>query len=96
MKPAARVQDMHTCPMVEGMKPHVGGSILMGTNHGVLIGGLLAGRIGDKAQCVGPIDTINSGSKSVLIAGKSACRIGDTTSHGGIIATGYSSVLIGD
>lgn len=96
MKPAARVTDMHTCPMVDGVKPHVGGPILPGTQTGVLIGNIPAAVVGDKAVCVGPMDIISSGSNTVLIGGKPAARMGDTTSHGGIIISGEVSVLIGD
>ena len=58
--PAARVGDMHTCPMVTpGVPPvpHVGGPITMGSPT-VLIGGMPAARVGDMATCVGPPDTI--------------------------------------
>ena len=43
---AARIGDLHTCPMVTGVVPHVGGPILMGAPT-VLIGGLPAARMGD-------------------------------------------------
>lgn len=36
-KPAARATDMHTCPQVTGIVPHVGGPIVMGAPT-VLIG----------------------------------------------------------
>ena len=29
--PAARITDMHTCPMVTGLVPHVGGPIIVGS-----------------------------------------------------------------
>src|SRR5262249_9141951 len=56
--PAARVTDMHTCPMVTGVVPHVGGPIIPPCSPTVLIGGLFAARAGDMATCVGPPDTI--------------------------------------
>ncbi|TCI93210.1 PAAR domain-containing protein [Tenacibaculum sp. M341] len=95
MKPAARVTDMHTCPMVTGTVPHVGGPILPAGEPTVLIGGLPAARMGDKAVCTGPPDTIVSGSGTVLIGGKPAARMGDTTAHGGTITAGEPTVLIG-
>jgi uncharacterized Zn-binding protein involved in type VI secretion len=56
-QPAARMGDMHTCPMVTGVVPHVGGPITMGSAT-VLIGGQPAARVGDMATCTGPPDTI--------------------------------------
>lgn len=94
MRPAARVTDMHTCPMVTGVVPHVGGPILAGAPT-VLIGNLPAARVGDMATCVGPPDTITQGSASVLIGGMPAARMGDATAHGGIIVVGCPTVLIG-
>ena len=55
--PAARMGDMHTCPMVTGVVPHVGGPIMMGSAT-VLIGNQPAARVGDIATCTGPPDTI--------------------------------------
>lgn len=94
MRPAARATDMHTCPMVTGVVPHVGGPILPGAPT-VLIGNLPAARMGDAATCVGPPDTIVQGSASVLIGGMPAARMGDTTAHGGVIVVGCPTVLIG-
>lgn len=67
--PAARVGDMHTCPMVTpGVPPvpHVGGPITMGS-FTVLIGGAPAARVGDMAVCTGPPDSIAMGCMTVLI-----------------------------
>jgi uncharacterized Zn-binding protein involved in type VI secretion len=66
-KPAARVGDMHVCPMVDGIKPHVGGPVMPPSSPTVLIGGMPAARLGDMAQCVGPPDTIILGCPTVLI-----------------------------
>lgn len=66
-QPAARITDMHTCPMVTGLVPHVGGPILPPGGATVLIGGLPAARVGDMATCVGPPDTIVKGLPTVLI-----------------------------
>jgi len=67
-QPAARMGDMHTCPMFDGPKPHVGGPITKGSTT-VLIGNMPAARLGDMAQCVGPPDTIVMGCPTVLIGG---------------------------
>lgn len=93
--PAARVGDMHTCPMVTGVVPHVGGPILPPGGIPVLIGGMPAARVTDMCTCVGPPDTIVLGSFKVVIKGLPAARIGDITAHGGVVTTGYPTVLIG-
>lgn len=64
--PAARVTDMHVCPMLTGPVPHVGGPVTMGGNM-VLIGGLPAARSTSLVTCVGPPDVITMGSPMVLI-----------------------------
>lgn len=94
-KPAARVGDMHTCPMSDGPKPHVGGPILPPGAPTVLIGGLPAATATNMCTCVGPPDTILMGSATVLIGGKPAARMGDQTAHGGVIVAGCPTVLIG-
>lgn len=93
-QPAARISDMHVCPMVTGIIPHVGGPILPPGGITVLIGGLPAARVGDMAVCVGPPDVIALGSFTVLIKGQPAARLGDLTAHGGTIVLGCFTVLI--
>ncbi|TWT76471.1 PAAR motif protein [Planctomycetes bacterium CA13] len=93
--PAARVGDMHVCPMVTGVVPHVGGPILPPGGIPVLIGGMPAARVGDMATCVGPPDVIALGSFAVLIGGQPAARMLDLTAHGGTIVTGHPTTLIG-
>jgi len=95
MPPAARVTDMHVCPMVTGLVPHVGGPILPPGCPTVLIGNLPAARVGDMATCVGPPDVIAMGSPTVLIGNMMAARIGDPTVHGGVIVLGLPTVMIG-
>ena len=94
-KPAARVGDMHVCPMVTGVVPHVGGPILPPGAITVLIGGMPAARVGDMCVCAGPPDVIAMGSFTVMIAGPPAARILDLTAHGGVISMGLPTVLIG-
>ena len=99
MPPAARIGDMHFCPIVTpGVPPipHVGGPILPPGCPTVLICGMPAARVGDMATCVGPPDVIAMGSMTVFIGGMPAARLGDMTVHGGVIAMGCPSVLIGD
>ncbi len=93
--PAARVGDMHVCPMLTVLVPHVGGPILPPGGIPVLIGGMPAARVGDLVLCVGPPDVIVLGSFTVLIGGLPAARLGDLTAHGGAIVVGCPTVLIG-
>jgi uncharacterized Zn-binding protein involved in type VI secretion len=95
MPPAARVNDMHICPMMTGTVPHVGGTVIGPGEATVLIGGTPAAVVGDSATCTGPPDTIAAGSGTVLIGGKPAARVGDSTAHGGSIILGEFTVMIG-
>jgi len=80
---AARVSDMHVCPLVTVAVPHVGGPILPPGAVTVLIGGLPAACLGDICVCAGPPDVIAMGSSTVMIGGRPAARMGDITAHGG-------------
>ena len=93
--PAARITDMHVCPMVTALVPHVGGPILPPGCPTVLIGSLPAARVGDMATCAGPPDVIVLGSFTVLIGSMPAARMTDMTAHGGVIVLGFPTVLIG-
>ncbi len=96
MPPAARITDMHVCPMVNpGGVPHVGGPVLPPGVVTVLIGSLPAATLGDMCVCTGPPDSIIKGSATVLIGGKPAARIGDSTAHGGSVVAGCPTVIIG-
>ncbi|MFD2368014.1 PAAR domain-containing protein [Pseudoduganella sp. GCM10020061] len=95
---AARLTDFHTCPMqTPGVPPipHVGGPLAGPGVPTVLIGRLPAACVGDMCVCVGPPDTIVSGSSTVMIGGRPAARVGDTTAHGGTVVTGLPTVFIG-
>ncbi len=97
MPPAARVSDIHTCPQVTVLVPHVGGPILPPCSLNVMTGSLNAARVSDLAMCVGPPDVIVKGAFSVLINGLPAARLTDLTLHGGVItAPGWPTVEIGD
>ena len=93
--PAARVGDMHVCPMVTGVVPHVGGPILPPGAVTVLIGGMPAARVGDMAVCVGPPDVIALGSFTVLTGSMPQARILDLTAHAGTIVLGCFTVIVG-
>jgi uncharacterized Zn-binding protein involved in type VI secretion len=96
-KPAARMGDMHVCPMATPGTPpipHVGGPILMGAPT-VLTGKMMQARATDPALCVGPPDTIAMGSMTVMVCKMPAARLGDTCIHGGTVVMGLPTVLIG-
>ncbi len=86
---------MHTCPMVTGVVPHVGGPVMPPGCPTVMIGGMPAARQGDMCTCTGPPDVIAKGSATVTIGGMPAARQGDTTAHGGSIVAGCPTVMIG-
>lgn len=93
--PAARLTDMHVCPMVTGVVPHVGGPVVAPGAPTVLIGSLPAARVSDQCVCVGPPDVIALGSFTVLTQKMPQARIGDMTAHGGAIVAGLPTVLVG-
>ncbi len=93
--PAARLTDMHVCPMVTVLVPHVGGPVVGPGCPTVLIGGLPAARVGDMLVCVGPPDVIAMGAFTVLIGGMPAAQMGSVTAHGGAIVLGCPTVLVG-
>jgi uncharacterized Zn-binding protein involved in type VI secretion len=95
-KPAARIGDMHVCPMITVLVPHVGGPVIGPGVPTVLIGGMPAAVMGDMCVCTGPPDTIMLGSAGVMIGGKPAARMGDLCAHGGAIILGCMTVLIGE
>jgi uncharacterized Zn-binding protein involved in type VI secretion len=96
--PAARIGDLHICPMATpGVPPvpHVGGPITGSGAPNVLISNLPAALIGDICTCVGPPDTLIKGSATVLLNNRPAARLGDNTAHGGFISVGAPTTLIG-
>ena len=98
MLPAARITDMHICPMQTPNIvpiPHVGGPIIGPGAATVLIGGLPAAVVGDMCVCIGPPDSITKGSSTVTLEGKAAARMGDSTAHGGKLLSMCPTVLIG-
>jgi len=94
--PAARLIDLHLCPMVTGLVPHIGGPIIGPGCPTVLIQGLPAGHATDVLACIGPPDIIAKGSSGVFIGGFPAARMLDRCAHGGLIVLGCFTVLIGE
>ena len=80
MPPAARITDMHVCPV----PTHVGGPVVVGEMT-VIIGMMPAAREGDKLICATGPDSVARGEPTVLIGNKPAARLGDPTTHGGTI-----------
>ncbi len=96
MPAAARINDMHVCPMsTPGGTPHVGGPILPPGAVTVLIGGQPAAKVGDMCVCAGSPDSLIMGSGTVMIEGMPAVRMGDSTAHGGSVVVGLPTVMIG-
>jgi uncharacterized Zn-binding protein involved in type VI secretion len=93
--PASRLTDMHVCPMVTGIVPHVGGPIVAPGAPTVLTGKLPQARTTDLCVCVGPPDMIAKASMTVFAMKLPCARIGDLTAHGGTIILGFPTVLIG-
>ncbi len=92
--PAARLGDMHVCPMVTPAPapvPHVGGPITLGSS-GVLIGGMPAARMGDMAVCTGPPDSIVLGCMTVLI-GEAGGGGGGGGAAAAAKASAYSAIV---
>lgn len=90
MPPAARITDMHVCPV----PTHVGGPVVVGETS-VIIGMMPAAREGDKLICATGPDSVARGEQTVLIGNKPAARLGDPTTHGGTIVVGCPTVIIG-
>ena len=67
--PASRIGDMHTCPMFDGPKPHVGGPILLGS-FTVWTCNVPQSYQGMPAICVGPPDSLQVGATTVHIGMK--------------------------
>lgn len=96
MPSAARVGDLHVCPMSTGPVPHVGGPVLPPGGITVLTENKPAARLADMATCVGPPDAIAIGSSGCLINNLLAARFGDATAHGGVVVIGAPTVFIGE
>ncbi|MBN9673524.1 PAAR domain-containing protein [Roseibium aggregatum] len=94
--PAARLTDMHTCPMCMG----VPAPIVWKGAYTVLTGKMPQARVTDMCVCVGPPppmggDPIITGAWNVLVEKLPAARLTDLTAKGGAIVTGFPTVLIG-
>jgi uncharacterized Zn-binding protein involved in type VI secretion len=64
--PAARIGDMHTCPLVTVLVPHVGGPLVLGS-FTVLVGDMPQSRETDMLICVGPPDMVAVGCPTVMV-----------------------------
>lgn len=91
----ARAGDMHVCPMITVLVPHVGGPILPPGCPTVMVGGMPAAVVGGMVTCVGPPDTLIMGSTTVMAVGMPLVRMGDPTAHGGTVIIGCPTVMAG-
>lgn len=66
MMPASRITDMHVCPMLTVLVPHVGGPFILGSPT-VLVGMMPQSRVTDTLVCVGPPDIAVKGEMTVLV-----------------------------
>ncbi len=64
--PASRIGDLHVCPMVTGIVPHVGGPFILGSTT-VIVGEMPQSRVTDQLTCVGPPDVAVMGCETVLV-----------------------------
>ncbi len=92
--PASRITDMHVCPMVTAVVPHVGGPIMPPGAVTVLIGMLPAAQVGGMAVCVGPPDAILVGGFTLLVGGMPIARLTSTCAHGGAVVGCLPTVLV--
>lgn len=95
MSAAVRVGDMHTCSLTIPV-PHVGGVVQGPGAPTVLVGNLPAATRKSACSCaLGLPNMVVGGSTTVLIGHEAPARVGDATAHGGQLATGCPTVLIG-
>jgi uncharacterized Zn-binding protein involved in type VI secretion len=85
MMPASRIGDMHVCPMVTVLVPHVGGPFVLGSMT-VLVGMMPQSRVTDQLVCVGPPDAALMGCETVLVGMSGAGGAGSAMA--GIVAMG--------
>jgi uncharacterized Zn-binding protein involved in type VI secretion len=64
--PASRIGDMHVCPMVTVLLPHVGGPFVLGS-FTVLVCGVPQSRVTDMLICIGPPDILANGSPDCIV-----------------------------
>src|ERR1700761_1515408 len=87
--PASRIGDLHVCPMVTGIVPHVGGPFILGSPT-VLVGFMPQSRVTDQLVCVGPPDVAVMGATTVLVgmagAGGAAGAAGGIAAMGATVA----------
>ena len=96
MPPICRLEDMHVCPMVTGIVPHIGGPIEGPGCELVLAGEMPVSVMGDTIVCVGPPDTVALGFPTVLAGEEPVTFMGSLCEHGGVVmGPGCPNVLVG-
>lgn len=96
MPPICRLTDLHVCPMVTGVIPHIGGPIVGPGCETVLAMEMPVSVMEDNVVCVGPPDTIALGWPNVLAGEKPVTFMGSLTEHGGVVlGPGALTVMVG-
>ncbi len=96
MPPICRLTDMHECPFVTGVVPHVGGPIVGPGCPTVLAGEMPVSAEGDELVCVGPPDAVVFGFEMVLVGERPVTFMGSLCEHGGgVVGPGCPNVLVG-
>jgi len=93
--PSVRVGDVQPCPAT-APSPHVSAAVVTG-NATVLVVGQPAAHLGSALVCVGaPVpNAVALASSTVLVGGLGAARTGDMTTHGGVLLSDQTTVLVG-
>jgi len=73
--PASRIGDMHVCPQVTVLVPHVGGPLILGS-FTVIVGAMPQSRVTDMLICVGPPDAVQMGEPTVQVGMAGAAGFG--------------------
>lgn len=93
--PIVVVGKKHICPMSDGSKPHIGGTVTDGID-GILIDGIPVAVKGSKCVCDGSpkANSITIGSPGVFVDGEPIAIVGSMTEHGGVVIEGVPGVTI--
>ena len=94
MFPASRLTDMHVCPMVTVLVPHVGGPITAPGNPTVITMSMVQSKVTDIATCVGPPDMVVMGAVTVTTLSMPCTRLTSQCAHGGMVVLGAPTVLM--
>lgn len=99
MPPVCTTGDMHACPMMTPATPpipHVGGPVTVPGQIIVRVMNMPVAVVSGQTLCTGMPgpDPMVRGSTMVRITGMPVMRIGDGTSHGGVMISGKPTVRV--